>query len=124
MNGRTIGYYASTGLIALAMAGSCFGYLSGAMDGELAHLGYNRTFTMLLGGWKGLAAVALAAPMLPAVKEWAYAGLFFTFTGAIVAHLGAGDGVGGVVAPVVFLGLLGASYVLRPGHLKMVPATT
>ncbi|MCA9568816.1 MAG: DoxX family protein, partial [Myxococcales bacterium] len=94
MDNRKIGYILTTGLVALAMGGSALGYLTGGMDEALAHLGYPKHFVVLLGTWKGLAALALAAPAFPRLKEWAYAGLAFTFSGAIVAHLSAGDGIG------------------------------
>ena len=37
-----------------------------------------------------LGAVALLVPRRPLLKEWAYAGAFFTYTGAIVSHLTTG----------------------------------
>jgi hypothetical protein len=39
---------------------------------------------------KVLGAVALLVPRRPLLKEWAYAGAFFTYTGAIVSHLTTG----------------------------------
>lgn len=122
MDGKTIGYWVTSGLVALAMAGSAAGYLSGAMNADMAHLGYPPHFVTLLGTWKGLAAVALLVPALPRIKEWAYAGLFFTFTGAAIAHLAAGDGIGGILPPVVMGLIATASYFLRPPHLVVGPA--
>jgi DoxX-like family len=52
----------------------------------VAHLGYPSYFLVLLGTWKILGALALLAPRLPLLKEWAYAGAIFTDTGAIVSH--------------------------------------
>ena len=122
MDKKTMAYWAASGILALAMAGSCAGYLTGAMDADMAKLGVPPWFVLLLGSWKGLAAIALVVPALPRVKEWAYAGLFFTFTGAAVAHLASGDGFGAIVPPLVMLTLMFASYNLRPAHLVVGPA--
>ena len=53
----------------------------------MKHLGYPSYFLVLLGSWKVLGAVALLIPRHALLKEWAYAGAFFTYTGAIVSHL-------------------------------------
>ena len=37
--------------------------------------------------WKLLGAIALLVPRFPRLKEWAYAGIFFDMTGAIVSGL-------------------------------------
>jgi DoxX-like family len=52
---------------------------------------------------------ALLAPRRPLLKEWAYAGLIFTYTGAAASHLVMRDGVGALVAPMIFS--LRASFV-------------
>jgi hypothetical protein len=51
----------------------------------VVHLGYPSYFLVLLGSWKVLGAVALLIPRRPLLKEWAYAGAFLTYTGAIVS---------------------------------------
>jgi hypothetical protein len=53
----------------------------------VTHLGYPSYLLVLLGCWKVPGAVALLVPRRPLLKEWAYAGAFFTYTGAIVSHL-------------------------------------
>lgn len=121
MNAKTIAYWVLSGLLALAMAGSAFGYLSGAMDEDMGHLGMPHWFVVVLGAWKGLSAIALLVPALPIIKEWAYAGLFFTFTGAVVAHLASGDPVTTAIPPLVMLGIGAGSYFLRPSHLRVAP---
>ncbi|MEN0066377.1 MAG: DoxX family protein [Myxococcota bacterium] len=122
MDGKTIGYWVSTGLFALALGASGVGYLTGAMNEALFALGYPLHFIYLLGTWKVLGAIALLVPAFPRLKEWAYAGFFFNLTGAAVAHL-AVDGVGEAIPPLVLLAILGVSYTLRPAHLSFSPAS-
>jgi hypothetical protein len=66
------------------------------------------------GVWYVLAGVALLAPRFPHLKEWAYAGLFFTYTGAAASHLAVGDGLLMIVAPVIFTCFVVTSLALRP----------
>jgi hypothetical protein len=78
------------------------------------HLGYPLYFATLLSGWKLLGAIAITAPGLPRLKEWAYAGFVFDLTGAAFSHAAVGDSTADVVAPLVFLALVAISYALRP----------
>jgi DoxX-like family len=43
------------------------------------HLGYPLYLLTILGVWRGLCGVALLVPGFPRLKEWAYAGAFFTY---------------------------------------------
>lgn len=116
MDKRTIGYWISTGLIALLFM---FG---GVMDllappevvKGLGDLGYPPYFARILGVWKVLGVIALLAPGYPRLKEWAYAGIFFDLTSASVSHAASGDELVKVVFPLVFLVVLMASWWLRP----------
>ncbi|MBX2801535.1 MAG: DoxX family protein [Myxococcales bacterium] len=120
MDGKTIGYWVTTGLFSLMLGASGAAYLAGAMTEAVSgHLGYPLHFVYLLGTWKLLGAIALIVPLWPRVKEWAYAGFFFNLTGAAIAHAGVGDGIGEIMAPAVPLGLLLASYLLRPDRLSV-----
>lgn len=79
-----------------------------------AHLGYPSYFLVLLGTWKELGAVALLVPGRALLKEWAYAGAFFTYTGAMVSHLTTGYDVGEVGVLAVMTALTVLSWALRP----------
>jgi hypothetical protein len=68
----------------------------------------------ILGIWYILAGFALLAPRFPLLKEWAYAGLFFNYSGAIVSHLVARDPITTVVAPFAFGGFVLLSWLFRP----------
>jgi uncharacterized membrane protein YphA (DoxX/SURF4 family) len=123
MKTRNIGYWAATGLVAIA-----FG-MGGVMDvlqppdvvAGMSHLGYPLHFATMLGIWKLLGTVAILVPGFPRVKEWAYAGMFFDLVGATVAHASAGDPAGNVLTPVFILALVVASYLLRP-EARRLPA--
>lgn len=115
-----IGYWGSTVLFCLAMGMSTVVYLSHqpfAIDAMTGHLGFPVYMLDILGVAKGLGVLALLAPIFPKLKEWAYAGFTFNLLGAVWAHTAVGDPVSESVAPVVLLGILATSYVLRPSGL-------
>ena len=80
----------------------------------LEHLGYPGYFSVILGVWKVLGAAAVLVPRFPRLKEWAYAGMCFNMTGAAASHLAVGDPAVTVVAPIIFTGLVAASWAARP----------
>jgi uncharacterized membrane protein YphA (DoxX/SURF4 family) len=88
----------------------------------IQHLGYPLYFATLLSTWKLLGAVAITAPGLPRLKEWAYAGFCFDLTAAAVSHAAVGDAAADIVAPLVFLALVAASWALRPESRRLPAA--
>jgi hypothetical protein len=84
----------------------------------VTHLGYPPYFLVLLGTWKVLGAVVLLVPRRALLKEWAYAGAFFTYTGAIVSHLTTGFGLGEVGMLVILTALTVLSWALRPASRR------
>ncbi len=80
----------------------------------VTHLGYPSYFLVLLGTWKVLGAIALLIPRRPLLKEWAYAGAFFTYTGAIASHLTTGYDLAEVGLLAVLAALTVVSWALRP----------
>ena len=115
-NIRRIGYWATTGLVALAFAaGGAIDLARGPdVTAGMAHLGYPVYLAGILGVWKLLGALAVLAPGFPRLKEWAYAGMFFDLSGAAVSHAASGDGAAQVITPLVLLVLVAASWALRP----------
>ena len=87
----------------------------------LNHLGYPVYFASILGLWKLLGAIAVVIPRFPRLKEWAYAGFFFNLTAAAVSRAAVGDSAADIVAPLVFLALVLASWALRPAS-RTLPA--
>jgi len=124
---KTIAYWVTTVFgPASFVIGGIIGLTRGSeMLSELAHLGYPSYFSTILGAWKLLGAIAIVAPRFPRLKEWAYAGFLFDLTGAAFSHASAGDGAGAILAPLVFLALVGASWILRPESrdLKVLSVT-
>ena len=116
MNARNIGYWLTTGLLAAAfMAGGVFDLSQSPQVVEgLRHLGYPAYFATILGAWKVLGALALVAPGLPRLKEWAYAGIFFDLSSAAISHVVVHDGADKVFPSVLLLVFASVSWALRP----------
>jgi len=113
---RTVTYWISTGLVGLDfLVGGAFQIARSpqAVQG-FAHLGYPAYFVTLLGVWKILGAIVLLVPGFPRLKEWAYAGIFFDVTAAVVSVVAVGDGWGPAMLPLAFVVLTLASWALRP----------
>jgi hypothetical protein len=124
MDKRDLAYWATTGLFASAMGASSLIYLTHQpfmVDNVVGALGYPLYVLNILGTAKLLGALALLAPGLPQLKEWAYAGFVFNLIGAAWSHAAVGHGLGEVMPPIVLLGVLAASYTLRAGGRRWAP---
>jgi hypothetical protein len=113
---KTIGYWATTGLLALGafLGGGAQLARAPANVESIVALGYPVYFLTILGFWKVLAGAALLAPGLPRVKEWAYAGMFFVFTGAAASHLACHDAAWHAITTLMLAVITVASWALRP----------
>jgi uncharacterized membrane protein YphA (DoxX/SURF4 family) len=87
------------------------------------HLGYPSYMLYIIGAWKLPCALALLAPRFPRLKEWAYAGAVFNYTGAAASHLFAGDGPAKWIGPLVFAAITMASWALRPPSRRLGSAS-
>ena len=90
----------------------------------IERLGYPLYFLVILGTWKLLGAVALVIPRFPRLKEWAYAGVVFNLTGALVSHVASGDIEPGPMSYlVVMVGITFISWSLRPPSRRNFPVS-
>ena len=121
MNARAAGYWTTTTLVALAFLTGGAAYLARADEPlrGMAALGYPAYFVTILGAWKLLGGLALLAPRLPRLKEWAYAGIAFDLTGAAFSHAAVAHPAAKVIAPLVILGIAAGSWALRPASRRL-----
>lgn len=87
-----------------------------------SQLGYGTNFLTLLGVWKILGVIAVLAPGLTLIKEWAYAGFFFAMTGAMYSHIAVGNPFNDVWPPMLLLVLTIVSWYFRPPQRRVIPA--
>jgi hypothetical protein len=88
---------------------------------QLTHLGYPVYLAYILGVWLIGAAAAIIAPGFKRLKEWAYAGACFHFSGAVASHLLAADWspISTWFTPLVFLMFGMVSWALRPADRRL-----
>jgi len=85
-------------------------------------LGYPMYFISLIGIWKMLGVIAILIPKFKLLKEWAYVGIFFTMTGAVISHIASNDVSVQIIAPVVLAVFTVLSWYLRPASRKIIEA--
>lgn len=83
-------------------------------------LGYPLYFLSLIGIWKMLGIIAILVPGFKLLKEWAYAGLFFTMTGAVISHIASNDIHPQIIAPALLSVFIVLSWYLRPDNRKII----
>lgn len=121
---KLIGYWVATAAITLeTLAGGITDLVHGGtmlFAGQpvvqlIVHEGYPVYILTILGVWKLLGGITLLVPGFPRLKEWAYAGLFFELTGALVSGIVRGGDPGAVIWSPIILALIAlASWALRP----------
>jgi hypothetical protein len=118
---RTIAFWATTLVVVFELAaGSVWQLLQIEWARlQMSHLGYPEYFLYISGAWHVGGAAAIIAPGFPRLKEWAYAGCFFQWSGAVASHLFAGDPVDTWVPPLTFAMFAIASWALRPADRKL-----
>jgi hypothetical protein len=119
--GKLIGFWILTVLVCLSQGASGVMDLMNAepLVEAMNALGYPVYVLSILGTYKLLGAIVLAVPGLKRLKEWAYAGFFFDFTGASASHVLNGDGIDLIMPPLVLLTFVMGSYFLRPDSRKL-----
>jgi hypothetical protein len=124
---RKITYWIATIWLALGMVSTGAVQLMKAKEGQggldmISQLGYPSYILLLLGFWKIAGVVAVLAPRLVLLKEWAYAGFFFLTTGAIFSHLAAGNSISSIMPALLLLILTILSWYFRPVNRKLISA--
>ncbi len=82
-------------------------------------LGYPAYFLSIIGAWKMLGVIAILVPKFKLLKEWAYAGIFFTMTGAVISHIVCNDWHLQLIAPLVLAVFTVLSWYLRPASRRI-----
>lgn len=119
---RKVLYWLATSLASLVLTAigvSDIVHIPSVIEG-LTKLGYPVYFAMIIGVWQLLGVTALLVPGFSRLKEWAYAGFFFTLTGASVSHAISGDSVGHILFPLLLLSVLAVSWALLPTRVTVV----
>lgn len=119
---RTVAYWIFTLVIAYEMAaGGIWDLLRiEYVRVVLTHLGYPMYLLTIIGVWKIPCALVLVVPSFKRLKEWAYAGAFFNYTGAAASHFSVGDGANKWAVPLVFAGFTLVSWALRSPARRFV----
>ena len=119
-------YWFTTGLLAFGMlAGGIAQIMQFKVNADgIIHLGYPLYFLRIIGVWKIFGVIAILIPGYLLLKEWAYAGLFFAMTGAVISHIASGDRLIQFLAPFIFAGLTVLSWHLRPVNRKLKVSIT
>jgi len=122
---KTVGYWICTALTAFFFVSGGLAYALAVPDvaAGVIQLGFPLYFVQLLGVWKVLGGLAIVAPGLPRLKEWAYAGIFFDLTSASVASAVMGAAIGAqwwhVWAPMMVAAIMFGSWALRPASRRL-----
>src|SRR6218665_1519202 len=85
----------------------------------MEHLGYPLYFLTILGVWKLLGVVTVLVPKFPVLKEWAYAGFFFSMSGAVFSHIMSKSPVSEIIPSLLLLVLTLLSWYLRPESRRL-----
>lgn len=116
MKPRTVSilYWVSTLLVALLLLMDGIGGITRQQAGVevMKHLGYPIYFLSINGIAKLLAVVAILQNRFKTIKEWAYAGLVFTFLGAMLSRAYAGDSSFEIIFPIIAMGIVLIPYFL------------
>ena len=89
---------------------------------NMLHLGYPVYFMTIIGVWKLLGVITVLLPKFPLLKEWAYAGFFFTMSGALISHIASGDPAKEFFGPSLLLVLTVLSWYFRPAGRRISAA--
>ena len=122
MKTLNITYWVSTGLFALFMGMTGVQNLlvtQNSIDLITTDLGYPLYIIPFLGIAKILGALGIVLPVHPRLREWAYAGLFFDFIGAIYSGIADNGFDPMMLTLLVPFALMGLSYGAHHRRLEI-----
>ena len=113
-------YWVATLWMALGMLSTGIVQLLQTEDevARIIHLGYPVYFLTFLGVSKISGVVIVLTPKFRLLKEWVYAGFFFTMSGAILSHIALGDPLHKIFPSLLLLVLTAVSWYFRPSAQK------
>lgn len=114
-------YWIATAWLSLGMLSTGIVQLLGLKEETdfIINLGYPHYFLTILGVTKILGVIGLLIPKYPLLKEWIYAGFFFTMAGAIWSHAAMGNGIADIAPPLLLIALTITSWYFRPASRKL-----
>jgi hypothetical protein len=123
--GRAVAYWALMAIVSFEMVAGSIWDLERIeyVRVVLTHLGYPLYLLLILGVWKLPCAAVLLLPRLPRLKEWAYAGAFFNYSGAVASHALVGDSHSIWQWPLIFAISTLMSWALRPPERRLEPTS-
>ena len=118
---RTIAYWTLTLIVSFELVqGATWDLLQVV---PLGVLGYPQYLAFIIGVWKLPCAITLLVPRFERLKEWAYAGAFFTFSGAAASYVFVGGEASNLIplliVPIVFAAITLGSWALRPADRRL-----
>lgn len=92
----------------------------GGYNDIVSRLGYPLYMLSIIGTWKILGVAAIVLPARPLLKEWAYAGFFFTMTGAAISHIVMQESFRELIPSLTLLIAIIISWYFRPASRKVM----
>jgi hypothetical protein len=120
MKKNNIIYWTTTSLFSAMMLFSASMYFTSPEVREnFTRMGFQDAFRIELGLAKMIGALVLMIPFFRgSIKEWAYAGFGITLISASILHASISDPASMIIAPLIFLGILAASYIFWKKRLQ------
>lgn len=121
MKRNAIIYWVTTIFLSIGMlaGGIQQAFQIGGYNEIVTKLGYPLYLLTILGVWKILGVIVILLLKLPLIKEWAYAGFFFTMSGAAISHLIVGQPFTEALPSIILLIVTILSWIFRPVDRKL-----
>jgi uncharacterized membrane protein len=115
-------YWVSTIFLSIGMlAGGIQQMLqTGGYNEIVTQLGYPLYMLSIIGTWKIFGVISILVPKKPLLKEWAYAGFFFTMSGATISHFAVGQPITEAIPSIILLVVTATSWYFRPDDRKII----